>query len=174
MVRWNKQKIVDAACIPEITVPELAKLLGSSLRLVEKQLSHYRADIEAARKSIQLSDRILYKILDLWGDGLPQADIAAAMNLPADTIRRVILTAEYEEGDERAGAADSLAALYEAHPEMICRDEVRTLTGACRVLPRFLLAADVVLPMSEETARYKVSPAPSKRPITLATSPLSF
>jgi len=162
MVRWNKQKIVDAACIPDITVPEIAKLLGSSLRLVEKQLRYYRADVEAARQSIQLSDRVVYKILDFWGDGLSNSEIAAAMNLSGDIVRRVILIAEY---DEQGDAAQ---------PSRLSQDDVRAI-GECggRVMPRFA-TTDFVLPFSEDVARYKVPPAPARRPITLATSPMSF
>jgi hypothetical protein len=168
MFRWDKEKLIDLACMGELTVPDIAKEMGASLRAVEKQLRYHRGEIEAAREAIKVSERSLIKVLDLWYDGASEAKIAVIVDLALGTVRRLIRMAQLDEEPQDTGAADSLAALQAAHPDKFYEEDVRALTeysGWRR--PTFLLAADCVMPLAEETARYRVDQMP-ERGVSLA------
>jgi hypothetical protein len=178
MFRWGSDtsaRAIDLACVQELTIEDVARILGASLSAVKKFYKANRGEIEAARAGVGICDKLLFKVMDLWGDGVSQPDIAAATGLPASTIRRLILIAEYDERAEQTGADDELAALQAAHPDKFYETDIRALNeyGDGR-RPVFLLSADCVMPLAEETARYKVPQPNARRPITLATSPLSF
>jgi hypothetical protein len=178
MFKWGSEtsaRAIDLACVSELTIEDVAKILGASLSSVKKFYKANRPKIEAARAEVAVSDERLFKILDLWGDGLAQHEIAAATGIDANTVRRLILIAEYDERVEQTGADDELASLQAAHPDKFYETDIRALNeyGDGR-RPVFLLSADCVMPLSEETARYKVPQPSARRPITLATSPLSF
>jgi hypothetical protein len=154
MFRWTddaRERAIDLACVPTLTVDEVAERVGSSRKSMFNFYRDNRAKIEAARQSVMISDKMLVRLLDMWGDGISQQDIAVAIGLPADVVRRLILIAEIDEEPEDHGADDSLAALEAAHPDKFYEEDVRALTeysGWRR--PVFLLAADVVAPFSQE------------------------
>lgn len=178
MFRWGSDtsaRAIDLACVSELTIDEVAKILGASLSSVKKFYKANRTEIEAARAAVAISDERLFKVLDMWGDGVSQAEIAAATGIDASTVRRLTLIAEYDERAEPTGADDELAALQAAHPDKFYETDIRALNeyGDGR-RPVFLLSADCVMPLAEETARYKVPQQSVRRPITLATSPLHF
>jgi len=159
---------IDLACIEDLTIQEVANRIGASLSSVKKFYKAHHDEIETARASIVVSDQVLLKVLDFWGDGLSQPDIAEAAGLSCDVVRRLILIAEIDEEPEDHGAADSLAALQAAHPDKFYEEDVRALTeysGWRR--PTFLLAADCVMPLAEETARYRIDQMP-ERGVSLA------
>lgn len=147
MFRWNKEKLIDLACIDDLTVPDIAAAIGASVSAVEKQLRLYREEIDTARNALLISDRMLLKVLDMWGDGLTSAEIAVATGLGIDTVRRLILSAEYDEAPESTGADAELAALEREHPDRLYEDDVAALTeyGAWKRPPTFALAADTGL-----------------------------
>lgn len=172
MFKWGRDtsaRAIDLACVQELTIEEVASILGASVSSVKKFYKANRSLIELARAAVVISDRLLFRVMDLWGDGVEQYDIANSTRLSADTVRRLILIAEYDERPERTGAADELAALRAAHPEKFYETDIRALNeyGNGR-RPVFLLSADCVMPLAEETARYKVPQVDTRRPITLA------
>lgn len=164
MVRWNAQNFIDTACHPDITVPEIADHLGFSISYTEKKLREYRDEIAAARESVQISDDLLIAVLDMWGAGYGNNEIAIATGLSAEAVRRLVLIAEIDETSAGTGADAELAALRAAHPDRLYEDDIRALTECTFGQPRGLSGIDdYVQPLGSDVARYKALPAPDKR-----------
>lgn len=145
MFHWNVEKLIDLACMEDITVADMAREFGCSVSAVEKQLSHHRGEIVAARKEIRVSEQILIKVLDLSYDGVCEAKIAVATNLSLGTVHRIIRMAKLDEdlpsSENAVACADSLAALQDAFPNKFYEEDPRAAaeyTGR----PVFLLTAD--------------------------------
>lgn len=150
MIDWNVERLIDLACMADVTSQEIADEFGVCLSSVEKQLRKFRGEIEAAKKSINISERILIRVLDDWYDGATDAQIAVSTDLSLCTVRRLIRLAKMDEEATRdTGADDSLAALQAAFPNQFYEEDpraAREYAGA----PVFLLAADCVSPFSQE------------------------
>lgn len=173
MLRWDeeaRQRAIDLACVPDLTVDEVAIRMGCSRKYMFNFYRDNRAKIEAARESVEISSKDHCAILDMDADGWPHDDIADHLGLSGDVVRRIILTSEIDNEPELSGAADSLAALEAAYPDKFYEEDVRALTeysGWRR--PVFLLSADCVMPLAEETARYRADQLP-KRGVSLAAA----
>jgi hypothetical protein len=147
MFRWNTQKLIDLACIEDITIPEIAERVGLSVSAVEKFYNRNRAELFAARNETQVPDSTYARVMDLWGDGCDSAEIAQRAGLSTAVVRRLILNAEYDEAPESTGAYAELEALRREHPGRLYEDDVAALTeyGAWKRPPTFALSADTGL-----------------------------
>lgn len=128
MFRWDKEKIIDLACIPDMTIPEAAARLGTSVSSLEKFYNRNRAELLAARNETAVSDATYGKVMDLWGEQYSREEIAAKTGLSVAVVRRLILSAEYDEQPADRGASLELLALEAAHPNRFYEDDVRALT----------------------------------------------
>jgi hypothetical protein len=145
MFQWDTEKLIDLACMDGVEVSDIARTMGASVSSVEKQLQRIRGEIVAAKKDIQVSERILIRVLDLWYDHVSEAKIATTTNLSLNAVRRIIRMAKLDEqlpnSDSASACADSLAALQAAFPNKFYEEDPRAereYAGA----PVFLLAAD--------------------------------
>lgn len=154
MFRWGNDtaaRVVDLACIEDLTIQDVADRVGASLSAVKKFYRAHRDEIETARASVLVNDRTLAKVLDLWGGGIGDAlEISNLTGLSEATIRRLILIAECDEQPEDQGASLELLALQTAHPDRLYEDDVRALTeyGNGHVCPARLTAPDIGLHMA--------------------------
>lgn len=166
MFRWNKEKLIDLACIADITVPEIAEMVGTSVSAVEKFYQRNRAELFAARNETYAPESVYARVMDLWGDGYDNAEIARGVGLSVAVVRRLILNAEYDETPEDTGADAELEALREAHPDRLYEDDVRALINE----PGMRLdVSQYVTPFSQDIPHRVALPAPSKRAaVTLA------
>lgn len=128
MVALNREYIVDLACIPEITIAEVADRLGTSVSTIEKFYNRNRAELMAARNDTAVGDRMHAAVLAMWGEQMAREDIASRLGLSATVVRRLILSAEYDEQPTDQGAALELLALQTAHPGKMYVDDVRAET----------------------------------------------
>jgi DNA-binding CsgD family transcriptional regulator len=128
MVALNREFLIDLACVPEITVAEVAERLGISTSTVEKFYNRNRIELMAARHDTTIPDRLHAEVLALWGDNYSHEEIAARTGLGGAVVRRLILAAEIEEQPEDQGASLELLALQLAHPGRMYMDDVRALT----------------------------------------------
>lgn len=163
--------IIDMACIDAITVEEIARLQRCSKSSIEKVLYTNRDVIKAAKAEITIESDLHVKILDLWGSGLPNYEIAIETGMSQDAVRRLILIAEYEEESQYSDAAEqSLLALFEASPNKLFEEDVRALTEYSHAT-RVTVPVDCVLPFSQDRPHRMAPPAPSKcKQVTLASS----
>lgn len=145
MFRWNKEKLIDLACITDITIPEIAERVGLSVSAIEKFYNRNRAELYAARNETSVPECTYTEVMNLWGDGLAQAEIARRLGVNTAVVRRLILSAEYDEEPSETGADAELAALRAAHPNRLYEDDVRALTEYDGRVPVRLLAADTGL-----------------------------
>lgn len=149
MFRWDnssRERAIDLACIDELTIAEVAEEIGASIPSVKKFYGENRAEIEAARQSIQVSNADFYKILDFSDDGMSQDGVAGMLGIGAEVVRRILLISEFDEREQETGAGLELAALREAHPGRLYEDDVEALTeysGWKR--PAFMVADDTGL-----------------------------
>lgn len=132
MFRWDKEKAIDLACIPDMTISEAAARLGISASSLEKFYNRNRAELTAAREEVAVPDRVYTKVMDLWGDNYPRGEIAAKTGLSSAAVRRLLLAAEYDEAPADQGAGLELLALQTAHPDRFYEDDVRALTEYSR------------------------------------------
>lgn len=116
MFRWNREKLIDLACVEDITIPEIASMVGTSVSAVEKFYNKNRAELFAARNEMSVPESAYINVMDLWADQYSNADIAARTGLSAAVVRRLILIAELDEQPEDMGASLELLALQIAHP----------------------------------------------------------
>ena len=153
MFQWDTEKLIDLACMDGVTVSDIAKIMGVSISSAEKQLRKFRGEIVAAQKDINVSERLLIKVLDLWCDGATEAKIAVSTNLSLGAVHRLIRMAKLDEeipdGGNAAACADSLAALQAAFPGKFYEEDPRAANEYAGA-PVFLLAADCVAPFSQE------------------------
>jgi hypothetical protein len=151
MFRWDREKTIDLACIPEITVAEVAARLGTSVSSVEKFYNRHRAELYAARNETSVSDATYSKVMELWGDQYTNEEISRKTGLSRAVVRRLILIAEIEEAPTDQGASLELLALMTEHPSRMYEDDVRALTECSYGQPRLLgYGGDCVMPFSEE------------------------
>jgi hypothetical protein len=125
MFRWNDAamlRAIDLACVESLTVDEVADLVGCSRKGMFNFYRDNRSKIDEARISTQVSDPILVDVLDMWGDGATQAEIASHIGIDGNTVRRLILIAELDEQPEDMGAGLELLALQMAHPDRFYED----------------------------------------------------
>jgi hypothetical protein len=154
MFRWGSEtsaRVIDLACIEDLTIQDVADRVGASLSAVKKFYRAHRDEIETARASVLVDDQILARVLDLWGEGLGDAlEISSLTGLDEATIRRLLLIAEFDEQPADQGASLELLALQGAHPDRFYEDDIRALTeyGDGRVLPARLMAPDTGLRMA--------------------------
>lgn len=177
MFRWDREKTIDLACIPEITVAEVAARLGTSVSSVEKFYNRNRAELYAARNETSVSDATYSKVMELWGDQYTNEEISRKTGLSRAVVRRLILIAEYDEGVVEQGASLELLALQTAHPDrlyedehpdVLSREDIRALIDGPSVN---LEAHGHVLPFSEDRPHRMALPAPQKRKaVTLAAA----
>lgn len=135
MVRWDKDKVIDLACIEGITVQEIAERLGVHKASVERFLSRNRAELFAARNETAVSDVVYGEVMDLWGESVPREEIAARVGVSTAVVRRLIMSAEYDEQPAELGASLELMALRLHHPDRLYEDDARALTSG--VVQRF-------------------------------------
>lgn len=169
MFRWNAAamlRAIDLACVDSLTVDEVADLVGCSRKAMFNFYRDNRSEIDAARLSVQISDRLLADILDMWGEGVTQDEIATRTLVNADTVRRLVLNAEFDEAYPDTGADDELAALREAHPGRLYEDDIRALVD----LPVMVIEQrQYVTPFSQDVPHRMALPAPDRRSaVTLA------
>lgn len=150
MFRWDKEKVLDLACVPDITVPEIAARLGVSVSSVEKFYNRHRVELYAARNETSVSDATYSKVMELWGDQYTGEEISRETGLSRAVVRRLLLIAEFDEQPVDQGASLELLALQAAHPDRFYEDDIRALTeyGDGRVLPARLTAPDTGLRMA--------------------------
>ena len=132
MVRWDKQKVIDLACIEGITIPEIAERLGVHHVSVERFLRKHREELSTARNETAVSESTYGKVMDLWGDNYPREEIARRTGLSIAVVRRLLLAAEYDEAPVDQGASLELLALQVAHPDRFYEDDIRALTEYSR------------------------------------------
>lgn len=169
MFRWDKEKAIDFACIDGITIPEIAEKLGTSVSSVEKFYNRNRAELFAARNETAVSERTYGRVMELWGEMFSREEIAEMVGVSVAVVRRLILSAEYDEEPVDQCAGLELLALHAAHPDRLYEDDVRALTECSHGQPRLLgYGADYVQPLGEEAARYKVSQPEKRKHVTLA------
>jgi transposase len=143
MVRWNKEKVIDLACIDGITIPEIAERLGVHHVSVERFLRKHREELQSARAETSVCDRQHAEVLTMWGDMVPREEIARRAGVSMSVVRRLILSAEFDETPEDKGAGLELLALMTEHPGRFYEDDLRALTeyGKGRA-PMMMLAPD--------------------------------
>lgn len=167
MFRWDREKTIDLACIPEITVAEVAARLGTSVSSVEKFYNRNRAELYAARNETSVSDATYSKVMELWGDQYTNEEISRLTGVSRAVVRRLILIAEYDEQPEDQGASLELLALMGAHPDRFYEDDIRALID----LPPARYEPDRVLPFSQDIPHRMALPAPDRRKrVTLAAA----
>lgn len=171
MFRWGSEtsaRVIDLACIEDLTIQDVADRVGASLSAVKKFYRAHRDEIETARASVLVDDRTLAKVLDLWGEGLGDVrEISSLTGLDEAVVRRLILIAEYDEGVVEQGASLELLALQTAHPDRLYEDDVRALID----LPLMRFEPDRVLPFCEDRPHRMALPATQKRKaVTLAVA----
>lgn len=153
MFQWDTEKLIDLACMDGVEVSDIARTMGVSVSSVEKQLQRIRGEIVAAKKDINVSERILIKVLDLWYENVTEAKIATTTNLSLNTVHRLIRMAQLDEqlpdNQSASSCADSLAALQAAFPNRFYEEDPRAAKEYAGA-PVFLLAADCVAPFSQE------------------------
>jgi DNA-directed RNA polymerase specialized sigma24 family protein len=116
MFRWNKEKMIDLACIEDMTVPEIASIAGTSVSAVEKFYNKNRAELFAARNETAVPESTYITVMDLWAEQYSNAEIAQRTGLSSTVVRRLIMIAEHDEAPIDQGAGLELLALYAAHP----------------------------------------------------------
>lgn len=152
MLRWNDQareRAIDLACVPDLTVDQVAGRMSCSRKSMFDFYRNNRAEIVAAKESVQISDKDFCAILDMVDDGWTHEDVAEHLSLTTAVVRRILLISEIDEENSDTGAASSLAALQAAFPGKFYEEDPRAereYAGA----PVFLLAADCVAPFSQE------------------------
>ena len=111
----NVEKLIDLACMEDVSVADMAREFGCTVRAIEYQLVKHRGEIAAARKEIRVSEQLLIKVLDLSYDGVCEAKIAVTTNLSLGTVHRIIRMANLDEelpaSENAVACAASLAAL---------------------------------------------------------------
>jgi hypothetical protein len=122
MFRWNREKMIDLACVEDITVPEIASIVGTSVSAVEKFYNKNRAELFAARNEMTVPESAYINVMDLWADQYTNIEIAVRTGLSVAVVRRLILTAELDEQPEDMGASLELLALQMAHPDRFYED----------------------------------------------------
>lgn len=127
MVALNRDYLIDLACVPEITIAEVAERVGTSVSYMEKFYNRNRLELMAARNETAVGDKKHAEVLALWGDLVPRSDIAERVGLSAAVVRRLILAAELDEQPSEMGASLELMALQVAHPGRLYEDDVRAL-----------------------------------------------
>lgn len=141
----NVEKLIDLACMEDVSVADMAREFGHSVRSIEYQLVKHRGEIVAARKEIRVSEQILIKVLDLSYDGVCEAKIAVATNLSLGTVHRIIRMAKLDEelpaSENAVACADSLAALQAAFPGKFYEEDPRAAKEYAGAAV-FLLTAD--------------------------------
>jgi hypothetical protein len=131
MFRWTdeaRERAIDLACVPSLTIDDVAECVGASLSGVKKFYAANRSEIEAARLSVQVSDGKHAEILAMLEESSPREEISERTGLSADVVRRLILAEEYDEAPVDQGAALELHALQMAHPDKFYTDDIRALT----------------------------------------------
>lgn len=145
MFRLDNEKLIDLACIQDITIAEIASLVGTSVSYVEKFYNRNRAELFAARNETAVDEQTYFRVMDLWGEGVARSDIARRLGLSVAVVRRLILSAEYDEVRPETGADAELEALRREHPGRLYQDDVRALFDFGGRVPAFMLAADTGL-----------------------------
>lgn len=122
MFRCNKEKLIDLACVEDITIPEIAEIVGTSVSSIEKFYNKNRAELFVARNEMAIPEATYITVMDLWADQYNNAEIAQRTGLSVDVVRRLILTAELDEAPIDQGAGLELLALQLAHPGRFYED----------------------------------------------------
>lgn len=108
--------MIGLACVEDITVPEIALMVGASVSAVEKFYQRNRAELYAARNEMAVPEATYITVMDLWADQYSNAEISQRTGLSATVVRRMILIAEHDEAPIDQGAGLELLALHAAHP----------------------------------------------------------
>ena len=107
MLRWNveaRSRAIDLSCVPDLTVDDIAGRMGCSRKYMFNFYRDNKAEIVAAKDSVEISDKDFCAILDMADDGWPQEDVADHLGLSTAVVRRILLISQIDEEKSVTGA----------------------------------------------------------------------